>query len=202
MVIARNLVVIALLLLGTTANEAHAQGYSALSVDVYYYGGDESIPAGQPGRFRVTINNGGPGISTNTRVWFAWFRSGLSGTRSQSYDARPSQGMCSPSYTPDPDCYLQMIEVGRQANIEFAGQTEPGRLGWYTLRVWVESDQAAKTMLAEYSKGSSVTIAESGGGSIGWVFLVGVLLMGLVRHWGQLIQRPVASKEGELPCND
>ncbi|MDJ0793988.1 MAG: hypothetical protein QNI98_07060 [Woeseiaceae bacterium] len=185
MTFARMLVVIALVLLGTAANDAHAQGYSALSVDVYYYGGDESIPAGQPGRFKVTISNGGPDISTNTRVWFAWFRSGLSAASSQIYDARPSQGMCSPSYTPDPDCYLQMIDVGSQATIEFAGQTEPGRLGWYTLRVWVESDQAAKTMLAEYSKGSSVTIAESGGGSIGWVFLALIFLAGLNRRLGQ-----------------
>ncbi len=172
-----------LLVSGVTAN-AHAQGYSALTTDIYYYSGDESIPAGQPGRFRVTINNGGPDISTNTRVWFAWFRSGLSGTTSHSYAMRPSQGMCSPSYTPDPDCYLQMINVGSQATIEFEGQTEPGRLGWYTLRVWVESDQAAKTMLAEYSKGTSVTVAESGGGSVGWVSIVALMSIGLVRRWG------------------
>ena len=72
-----------------------------------------------------------------------------------------------------------MIEVGSQATIEFEGQTEPGKLSWYTLRVWVESDQAAETMLAEYSEGSSVTVAESGGGSVGWVLLVGMLGVGL-----------------------
>ena len=178
----RILLAISLLLLGTVASDARAQGYSGLTTEIYYYGGDESIPAGQPGRFRVTISNSGPDISTNTKVWFAWFRSSLGGNTSQSYDARPSQGMCAPSYTPDPDCYLQMINVGSQATIEFAGQTEPGRLGWYTLRVWVESDQAAKTMLAEYSKGSSVTVAESGGGSVGWVLLVGMFFAGLARR--------------------
>ncbi len=175
----RFLVIIALLMAGTVANDAHAQGYSALTADIHYYGGDESIPAGHPARFRITINNGGPDVSTNTKVWLAWFRSGLSGRTSHHFTARPSQGMCSYSYTPDPDCYLQMIEVGSQATIEFEGQTEPGKLSWYTLRVWVESDQAAETMLAEYSEGSSVTVAESGGGSVGWVLLVGMLGVGL-----------------------
>lgn len=173
--IARILVFMSLMLAGTFVNEADAQNYSALSARIHYHGGDESIPAGAPGRFRVSINNDGPDISTNTRVWIAWFRSGLTGTTGHSYTARPSQGMCSPVHTPDPDCYLDMIDVGGEVAIEVEGHTDPGRLTWYTLRVWVESDQAAKTMLAEFSKGSSVTVAESGGGSFGFAFIVAML---------------------------
>ena len=90
--------------------------------------------------------------------------------------------MCSPVHTPDPDCYLDMIDVGTEATIEVEGQTDPGRLTWYTLRVWVESDQAAKTQLAEFSKGSSVTVAESGGGSFGLVSIAALLVLGLRRR--------------------
>ncbi len=178
----RILVFFSLLLVGTIVNDAHAQNYSALSAHIHYYGGDDSIPAGEPGRFRVSINNGGPDISTNTRVWLAWFRSGLSSTTTHRYTARPSQGMCSPVHTPDPDCYLDMIDVGGKVSVEVEGHTDPGRLSWYTLRVWVESDQAAKTMLSEFSKGSSVTVAESGGGSFGWASIVALLAIFSVRR--------------------
>ena len=181
---ARILVFFSLLLAGITVNDAYAQNYSALSAHIHYYGGDDGIPAGKPGRFRVSINNGGPDISTNTRVWFAWFRSGVISTTVHSYTARPSQGMCSPVYTPDPDCYLDTIDVGGEVTIDVEGHTDPGRLTWYTLRVWVESDQAAKTMLAEFSKGSSVTIAESGGGSIGWALIVAMLAIVSIRRRG------------------
>ncbi len=180
--ITRIVVFFLLLLAGTIAGNAHAQNYSALTAHIHYHGGDDGIPAGRPGRFRVSINNGGPDVSTNTRVWFAWFRSGLTGTTTHSYTARPSQGMCSPVYTPDPDCYLDTIIVSGEVTIEVEGQTDPGRLGWYTLRVWVESDQAAKTMLAEFSKGSSVTVAESGGGSLGWAFIVALLAIVSIRR--------------------
>lgn len=181
--LARILVFSSLLLVGTIVNDAHAQSYSALSAHIHYDGGDDGIPAGKPGRFRVSINNGGPDISTNTRVWLAWFRSGVISTTLHSYTARPSQGMCSPVHTPDPDCYLDMIDVGGEATIEVEGHTDPGRLTWYTLRVWVESDQAAKTMLAEFSKGSSVTVAESGGGSLGWALIVALLAIVSLRRW-------------------
>ncbi len=175
-------VFLSLLLLGPIGNDGHAEDYSALTANIHYYGGDNNIAAGQPGRFRVSINNGGPEISTNTRVWLAWFRSGLFSTTGHSYTARPSQGWCSPVHTPDPDCYLDMIDVGSEVTIEVEGHTDPGRLSWYTLRVWVESDQAAKTQLAEFSKGSSVTIAESGGGSLGWTSIVALLAMFSLRR--------------------
>lgn len=193
---AKILAIAGLVLAGTIANSAHAQGYSALTVDIHYYGGDESIPAGYPGRFRVSISNGGPDVSTNTKVWISWFSSSLTGTTSQAYTARPNQGMCSPVYTPDPDCYLQVINVGSAATIEVDGHTQPGKLTWYTLRVWVESDQAARTMLAEYSKGSSVTIAESGGGSIGWLFLLGLVGTGLVRRISADVRRILDRQTG------
>lgn len=173
-----------LLFAGGVATNANAQGYSALTADIHYHGGDDGIPAGSRGGFRITIDNGGPDFSTNTRVWIAWFRSPAFGsTVGHAYDAQPSQGMCSPVYTPNPDCYLGMIAPGRNVPIEVQGETAAGRLGWYTLRVWVESDTAGKTMLAEHSVGSSVTIAESGGGTLGLASLLVLLLVGAGRKW-------------------
>lgn len=158
---------------GTTWAMAPGSEYASLGVDITYLGGDDSIPAGQPGRFRVTVRNAGPDTSTNTRVWFAWFRSPAFGqTVGYDYTMNPSQGRCSRSITPEPDCYVGSVGTNSSMQIDFSGSTEPGKLGWYTLRVWVESDQAAKTMLGEFSLGSSITVAESGGGSTGAWFLL------------------------------
>lgn len=154
---------------------SHASPYVSIGAEVRYLGGDEAIPAGQPGRFRVIIRNDGTDASTNTTANFAWFRSPIIGqTVGYDYTMRPSQGHCMRSLTPAPDCTLGTIPAGGAVQIDFDGSTEPGRLGLYTLRLWVASDQAAPTMLAEVTKGTSITVAESGGGAAGWVWL-GVL---------------------------
>lgn len=166
---------------GMTWGLAPGSEYAGITVDIAYLGGD-SMPAGQPGRFRVTINNAGPDSSTNTRVWFAWFRSPAFGQNvGYDYTMSPSQGSCSRSITPEPDCYVGTIAANGSMQIGFNGNTEPNKLGWYTLRVWVESDQAAKTMLGEFSLGSSVTIAESGGGAAG-IWFVALLAVALFRR--------------------
>ncbi len=177
------LALLTLIVLGTPVPDANAQGYAGLTVDIEHLGGDESIPAGSPGQFRVTIRNGGPDTSTNTHVWIAWFRTTLTDTIGYDYSMRPSQGICNVSYTPDPDCYVGMIPVGGSVEIRVDGRTEPGRLSWYTLRVWAGSDQAAKTLLAEYSKGTSVTVAESGGGgALGWLQLLALAGAAVLRR--------------------
>ncbi len=166
------------------AGTATAQdpGYSALTVEVVNLHGDDGIPAGQSGRFEIVIRNGGPDASTSTAVSLAWFRSPLVGqTIGYDFSAYPSQGSCSRSITPEPDCWLGTIPVGGEVRIDFHGATAPGVLGWYTLRVWAGSDQAAKTLLAEFSKGTSVTVAESGGGSASMASLFVLLCFGAVR---------------------
>lgn len=161
---------------------AQDAGYSALSVEVVNLHGEDGIPAGQSGRFEIIIRNGGPDASTSTAVSLAWFRSPLFGqTIGYDFSAYPTQGSCSRSITPEPDCWLGTIPVGGEVRIDFHGATEPGVLGLYTLRVWVGSDQAAKTLLAELSKGSSVTVFESGGGAEGIVSLLVLLCVGVVR---------------------
>ncbi len=161
---------------------AQEWGYSALTVEVVNLHGDDGIPAGQPGRFDIVIRNGGPDASTSTIVHLAWFRSPLVGsTIGYDFSAFPTQGWCSRSITPEPDCRLGTIPVGGEVRIDFHGATEPGVLGWYTLRVWAGSDQAATTLLAEFSKGTSVTVLESGGGSAGLVSILALLCVGAIR---------------------
>lgn len=151
----------------------HAGPNVSVTASIQYLGGDEAIPAGHPGRFRVTIRNSGTGASTNTTANFAWFRTPIIGESvSYDYTMRPSQGRCVRSVTPSPDCTLGTIPGGGTVEIDFDGSTEPGRLGWYTLRLWVASDQAAPTMLAESSKGTSITVLETGGGASGALWLL------------------------------
>lgn len=164
---------------------AQDSGYSALTVEIDYLHGGGGIPAGRPGRFDIVIRNGGPDTSTSTIVNLAWFRSPLVGeTISYDFSAYPSQGSCSRSVTPTPDCNLGTIPVGGEVRIDFHGATEPRVLGWYTLRVWAGSDQAATTMLAEFSKGTSVTVAESGAGSASFAGLFVLLCIGAIRLAG------------------
>lgn len=158
---------------------AQDSGYSALTVEIEYLRGDDGIPAGQPGRFNIVVRNGGPDVSTSTFVNLAWFRSPIIGeTIGFDFSAYPSQGSCTRSLTPDPDCRLGTIPVGGEVHIDFHGATKPGVLGWYTLRVWAGSDQAATTLLAEVSKGTSLTVLESGGGAAGVASLL--ILLGVV----------------------
>jgi hypothetical protein len=162
---------------------AQDSGYSALTVEVVNLHGEDGIPAGQSGRFEIIIRNGGPDASTATIVSLAWFRSPLFGhTIGYDFSAYPSQGSCSRSITPEPDCRLGTIPVGGEVRIDFHGATEPGVLGWYVLRVWAGSDQAATTLLAEFSKGTSVTVFESGGGVTGILGLLALLCVGAARH--------------------
>ncbi len=161
---------------------AQEAGYSALTVEVVDLRGDDGIPAGQPGRFEIVIRNGGPDTSTSTALSLAWFRSPLFGqTIGYDFSAYATQGSCSRSVTPEPDCRLGAIPVGGEVRVDFHGATEPGVLGWYTLRVWAGSDQAATTLLAELSKGTSVTVLESGGGAEGVLSLFVLLCVGVAR---------------------
>lgn len=156
--------------------------FASLTVRVTDLLNGEAIPAGSPGRFRIVIENGGPDDSTNTTASFAWFRNPITGPAIHAnYTMRPSQGQCARSLTPEPACILGTITAGGSVVIDFDGSTEPGRLGIYTLRVWVASDQAAPTLLAEIDKGTSITIAESGGGAAGWLFLGLLALVALGR---------------------
>lgn len=151
---------------------SHAGPYVSVTASIQYLGGDEAIPAGYPGRFRVTIRNGGTDASTNTTASFAWFRTPIIGpTIGYDYMMRPSQGRCQRTTGPTPDCAFGTIPAGGSVQIDVDGTTQPGKLGLYTLRVWVASEQAAPTMLAEMSKGTSITVLKTGGGAFGWLWL-------------------------------
>ena len=80
-------------------------------MNIEFLGGDDAIPAGQNGRFKITIRNNGPDPATNTEVRLSWFRTPLVGTRTgYNFTVSSSQGSCVRSLTPEPDCRLGTIQ--------------------------------------------------------------------------------------------
>jgi hypothetical protein len=156
---------------GTTATQQ-----ASLSVSIEYLG-KGSVPAGKTARFRVTITNNGPDMSADTTASFSWSHQPVVGSRvGHSYTLTGSQGGCSRSVTPDPDCRLGSIANGASVVVEFSGSTEAGVLHWYELRVWAGNFQSESTMLADSAIGSSVSASSTdggGGGSCsGWSLLL------------------------------
>ncbi len=146
----------------------------SMTMDIEYLGGDDSIPAGQSGRFRITIRNDGPDPATDTQVQLSWFRTPLVGSRTgYDFSVSSSQGTCIRSLTPEPDCRLGTIQPGGVVTIQLAGSTQPKKLGWYTLRANVQAIEGG--ISGEYSIGTSVTVADSdsgGGGAASWILLM------------------------------
>ncbi len=159
-----------------------SSGAVSMTMDIEYLGGEDSIPAGQNGRFRITIKNNGPDRATDTQVQLSWFRTPVVGSRTgYDFTVSSSQGSCTRSLTPEPDCRLGTIPSGGTVTIQLSGSTEPKKLGWYTLRANVQAIEGG--ISDEYSIGTSVTVLDSEGGGGGavssWLLLalcsVGVL---------------------------
>lgn len=165
-------------------------GAASMTMDIEYLG-EESIPAGRSGRFRIMLKNNGPDPATNTEVWLSWFRTPLAGTRTgYHFTVSSSQGSCVRSITPEPDCRLGTIQPGGVVTIQLSGSTEPEKLGWYTLRANAQAVEGG--ISAEFSIGTSVTVldSDSGGGAASWLLLL--LLSGVA-----VIRLTPCSREGQ-----
>ena len=162
---------------GTTTTQQ-----ASLSMSIEYLG-KGSVPAGKAARFRVTLTNNGPDMSTDTTASFSWSHQPIIGSRvGHSYALTSRQGSCSQSVTPDPDCRFGSIANGASIVVEFSGSTEAGVLHWYELRAWAGNSQSESTMLADTGIGSSVSASSAdngGGGSCsGWSLLL-LLITGM-----------------------
>ncbi len=161
---------------GSSEEVTPANNTASLRITVKYRGDKGSIKAGKTAKFRVTVTNNGPNVSTNTSVDFFWYRSGLFGSTGYSHTASPGQGHC--SNTDDTqrfDCFLGNIPSGGSVVIEFKGQTGNG--GTYyllTLAYNAETSGAveSKTSISAKTELTCIlifcTIDKGGGGSTGW----------------------------------
>ena len=158
----------------TTINTAH------LSIAIKYRGDKGSIKAGKTAKFKVTVTNNGPNVSTNTSVDFFWYRSGLFGSSGYSHTASPGQGSCNNTHdTQRFDCFLGNIPSGGSVNIEFKGQTGSG--GTYYLLARAQNAEITEAVESRNSISAKTELtcilifcssSSSGGGSTSWWMLL------------------------------
>jgi MYXO-CTERM domain-containing protein len=170
----------------TTINTAH------LSIVIKYRGDKGSIKAGKTAKFRVTVTNNGPNVSTDTSVDFFWYRSGLFGSTGYSHTASPGQGSCNNTHdTQLFDCFLGNIPSGGSVNIEFKGQTGNG--GTYYLLTRAHNAETTEAVESKNSISAKTeltcilifcTSKSSGGGATGW-WMLGLLGMAAARSHRQ-----------------
>lgn len=166
---------------GSSGAVTPANNTASLRITVKYRGDKGSIKAGRTAKFRVTVTNNGPNVSTDTSVDFFWYRSGFFGSTGYSHTASPGQGHCSNTHdTQLFDCFLGDIPSGGSVVIEFKGQTGNG--GTYyllTLAYNAETSEAveSKTSISAKTELSCIlifctTTSSGGGGATGWWMLV------------------------------
>ena len=157
--------------------EPDPNAYASLSATVENLMGG-NVSAGSQARFRVVVTNDGPDTSTDSTVNFGWLRNRLTGNEAYPYTLSTNQGSCARSVTQEPDCTIGTLAQGASVTIEFRGDTEPGGLNTYILRVFTNNNESAGGLAAETTVGATVTVFETGGGgALGiWSALMVLLL--------------------------
>lgn len=162
---------------GGSESDGFVQLHSTLE-----YLGNGGIPAGQDGRFQITIRNTGTAISDDRFVRIVWFRSPQFGENELfDFTATTTQGSCQRSITPEPDCHIGPIPAGASVVITINAKTRPGKLGWYTLRFAMIDSQGFNNGSDEFSVGTIITVAESGGGASGLLSLF-LMMLGILHR--------------------
>ena len=146
---------------------------TSLTIEIVDRHNGESVAAGNKARFRIKVRNVGEHVARNVVVDAYWVRTRLINSNdAMSFTISTSQGHCPIRF----ECYLGNLPVGAERIVEFRGDTKAGALGWYRLIAGAEAENAVRNSRT-MEKGSSVTVFESGGGSIGPVFAILLLLL-------------------------
>ena len=158
-----------------------ANNTARLSIAIKYRGDKGSIKAGKTAKFRVTVTNNGPSVSSETSVDFFWYKSGLFGSTGYSHTASPGQGHCSNTHdTQVFDCFLGNIPSGGSVVIELKGQTGNGGTYYLLTRAYNAASSEAVESKSSISAKTELTCilifcsssSSGGGGATGWWMLL------------------------------
>jgi len=177
---------------GSSAGVMPANNTASLRITVKYRGDKGSIKAGKTAKFRVTVTNNGPNVSTDTSVDFFWYKSGFFGSTGYPHTASPGQGHCSNTHdTQLFDCSLGNIPSGGSVVIEFKGETGNGGTYYLLTRAHNAETSGAvesKTSISAKTELTCILIfctsTSSGGGATGW-WMLGLLGMAAARSHRQ-----------------
>ena len=164
---------------GSSSGGLPADNTARLSIAIKYRGDKGSIKAGKTAKFRVTVTNNGPSVSSESSVDFFWYKSGLFGSSGYSHTASPGQGSCTNTHdTQLFDCFLGNIPSGGSVVIEFKGQTGNGGTSYLLARAYnAETGEAVESKNSISAKTELTCIlifcssSSSGGGAAGWWML-------------------------------
>ena len=149
----------------------------------YKNNNNNKVTAGNDARFRITVRNNGPDMSTGTRVSFAWYEEGAFGDLNPGYTATSQNGAC---------CEFGALASGESVVIEFSGKTNKNTLRTYWLHVYADNEETSNTVEVTTSVNIKTettcvviicqTSAKGGGGATGIPMLVLLMVFGLSRR--------------------
>ncbi len=146
--------------------------------------GGEAVEVGERAKFRVTVRNDGPEVSTNTFVNFIWVQPNTNDASSPAYSVTSSGASCVGGIGPDAGCTVGSMAVGATVTFDFEGTISADFIGLHKITVTARNAENAE-VVANGSVNSKRTIAcfgdcddssGGGGGSAGLVWL-GVLAL-------------------------
>jgi len=168
-----------------TGGGSTTSAVASLSININFRGDNGNVNAGKNVKFKVTIKNDGPDMSSATTVGFDWSHDVfLSSPHHLAYSMTTTQGSCVPTYS-GPDCTFGSIPPGGSVVIEFSGSTEKGERHTFNLDVWADNAESGGSVFATKAIKTKVdsttscilifctTSKDSGGGAAGlWLLLL------------------------------
>jgi photosystem II stability/assembly factor-like uncharacterized protein len=158
---------------GSPAGTTGTSGSASLGISITDLQNGDSVPAGGTARFRITLRNNGPDVATGVAFDPYWVQLRIiGGNDPMPFTISSSQGSC-----PDSNiCLFGDLPVNAERTIEFSGQTEAGSLTRYRLYARAKAENAGDTeRIVEIS--AAVTVASTGGGSIGPSLMFALILV-------------------------
>jgi hypothetical protein len=156
-----------------------------LNVSIEDHNGSAAVELGTKAKFRVTVRNDGPEVSTNTFVHFNWVLPDTNDASSLAFTLSSNAGTCIVERNSDVGCSLGALAVGQSATIDFDGTVSTSFIGVHKISVTARNAEDSSVVAGD-SVASKRTVAcygDCGGGSAGLLLLVALTLLALRRNF-------------------
>jgi MYXO-CTERM domain-containing protein len=168
-----------------------------LNVSIEDLNGSAAIEVGTRARFRVTVRNAGPEVSTDTFVHFNWVLPNTNDASSLAITLSSNAGACIVQRNSDVGCSVGTLAVGQSVTIDFDGTTSTSFIGDHKISVTARNAEGAD-VVANDSVATKKSVAcfgdcsgssSGGGGSAGLSLLVVLTMLALGRRRQQVPTR-------------
>ncbi len=150
---------------------------TTLVVEIVDHLNGKSVASGSKAKFTINVRNSGGYVARNVTLWVGWSVIHIvGGNDPYDFEISSSQGSCTNSI-----CSFSSVPINGEVSITVRGHTRKGALNSYRLSVTANADNAA-AVIDRLDKAASVTVFETGGGSMDAMLLVSFLSLFLWRH--------------------